>query len=132
MQNLKRVSVVVFLLLALVACPATQKSIVIDTTGLTPEQIVAVEWKVKYAIAIDWYSWQLNSYKANLDLLPKDEALKIHVMIWPLLKAADAAIMTLGALAYAQDPTGDPQLAYNQYFQAKQALLAAIMLAFAD
>jgi hypothetical protein len=131
MQNVKRVSVILFMLLALIACGA-QKSIIVDTTGLTPEQVVAVEWKVKYAVALDWYDWELKSYKTNLDMLPRDEALKVHEQLWPLIKTAKATLAALGAIAYAKDPTGDPQMAYDQYFQAKQALLAALMLAFAD
>jgi hypothetical protein len=131
MQNLKRISVVIFVLLALVAC-GQQKSIIVDTTGLTPEQAKAIEWKVQYAVALDWYEWELKSYKNNLDLLPKEDALVVHEKLWPLIKSVKLSITTLGALAYSQDPDADPAAAYEAYFQAKQALLQAIMMAFAE
>jgi hypothetical protein len=130
MLNLKRVGVIVCLLVALVACSG-QRSIIIDTTGLTLEQIAAIEWKVKYAVALDWYAFQLSSYKANLDALPLDQSKVIHTKIGPLLQTANYMMLSFRAVAYAQNPDpAEQQEAYNAFIQAKAAVLAALIRAF--
>jgi hypothetical protein len=129
LQITKKISLIILVLFALIAC-AGQGGIVVDTTGMTPEQVEAVNWRVKYGAALDWYEWELSSLKANLDLLPQEEAMEIYEKMLPLIIAVRASINGLGAIAYGSDPNVDPQEAYDQYFKAKQALLAALMTAF--
>jgi len=130
MQQIKRVSVILFVLLALIACGANQ-GIVVDKTGMTPEEAAAVVWKERYGTALDWYEWELNSLKANLALLPLEEASGVYKTLQPLLKTVSASITALGAFVHGS-AVGDPQDAYDEYFKAKQALLAVLMQAFVD
>lgn len=102
--------------------------IVVDTTGMTPEQIEAVQWKVKYAVALDWYDWEQKSYKASLDALPLEKAKEIHNDAKPLWEAADTTLAAFRAAVYAQNP--DPMQqdeAYQAYLTAKSALLATLV-----
>jgi hypothetical protein len=133
MLNLKRVGVIVCLLLALVACVACsgQRSIIIDTTGLTPEQIVAVEWKAKYAVALDWFDAQVISYKTSLDTFPLDKAQEIHKKVRPLLDVANTALLSFRAAAYGQDLSpASQQKAYEAFLKAKSTVLVMIVKAF--
>jgi hypothetical protein len=98
LQITKKISLIILVLFALIAC-AGQGGIVVDTTGMTPEQVEAVNWRVKYGAALDWYEWELSSLKANLDLLPQEEAMEIYEKMLPLIIAVRASINGLGAIA---------------------------------
>ena len=125
--NTMKVIVILFMLLALIACSG-QKSIVVDTTGMTPEQIAAVEWKVKYAVALDWYHWQMMSYKTNLDMLSKEDAQAFHAKAGPLLDVAFTTLHGLRAVAYSSSPDPVEQAqAYEAFMKAKAELLRILL-----
>ena len=79
----------------LVGC-AARGGIVVDTTGMTPEEIERIEWKIKYAVAVDWYDYTLKSYKATLDSMPEVDATAFHAKVWPTARKIDVALKTMG------------------------------------
>jgi hypothetical protein len=126
-----RLAVVIFCVAFLsVASTCANRGIVVDTTGMTPEQIEALNWKINYAVALDWYEWELKSYEASLGALPEEEAKEIHKDVWPLFKAVRVSLDALGVIATGQDPGGDPQQTYDLYLKAKAELLAALARLF--
>ena len=130
MRKIQQISVVVICLLALIACGG-QKAIIIDTTGLTPEQAAAVEWKAKYAVALDWYEAELKSYEVSLDILPLDQANAIHAIARPVINTVTVALKAFQAAAYSVNPdAGDQQAAYDAYLASKAALLKLLLTLF--
>jgi hypothetical protein len=99
-----------------------KKSIVVDTAGLTQEQIEQLEWKVKYAVAIDWQDHILKSYKATLDAMPQKEASAIHAIAWPIFKKINVAIKAM-AVAITDKNTEDAQAQYQLYLNTKTEIL---------
>jgi hypothetical protein len=106
----------------LLGCPSGQKYIQVDTTGMTPEQVQTLEWRVKYAVALDWYDYELKSYKTTLDALPKEDAQKIHDKVWPLFKTAKASIDVLETVSLSGDPDKSAE-AYESFLTVKSKIL---------
>ena len=130
MRQLKRVSVIAVCLLAFVACSG-QRSVIIDTIGLTPEQITAVEWKARYAVALDWYDLQMASFETSLNMLPLDQAKELYAKAETVTDAAFTALQTFRAAAYSKSPDpANQQEAYDAFIAAKAAVLKILLTLF--
>lgn len=113
------------------AANGCDKGIVVDTEGLPPEQVEFINWKVKYAVALDWYDWQIKSYKAQLDAMPLADAQATHKELKPFWDAVDTALKSFKSAVYAQSADqAERDAAYQEYLAAKAKILQMLITLF--
>lgn len=120
------VGVLILIGYVLAGCGGKQ-AIIVDTEGLPSEQKELIEWKVKYAVGLDWYDYQLRSYKAALDAMPPADAKKVYKDLEPFFETTRASLDSFGLYVKGMDPDADPNQLYNDYLRIRAVLLAKIL-----
>jgi outer membrane PBP1 activator LpoA protein len=128
MQHKLKLLPVILTVMLLAACMGGNHAIIVDTTGLPAEQVELIEWKVKYAVALDWQAWQMKSLEANLDAMDPAQAKEIYKEIGPLIGGVEASMQAFRSVVYSKSPDpAEQQQAYEAFLAAKTKLLGAIV-----